>query len=330
MRGEAVLEKLLRKPNKVKLSILLLFGFVAVLFAWFLQQFLSGADKTFSSGADFLVWSSSDCNGVKTIQGIHSNIAWTIQRVHPVESLIIEGCDGLRYPLQSGPMVYYSTRNRASQESSIISRSRENPNESHSIENVRWDIIFSKSGDITYKRIVDDDLYYMLRENYAGRNKTGEIWRYNLTDKSDILLVENTNHKASFDVDENGRILYVNDSGEIILRDFDGNQTSFGQGTTACFFDNSQIIAVTSSKIKIISLSDKKEKSLSKLTGHEIVISPNGLYAAVREIRDHPKFGLTIDYLHVVNLSTGNVNTINVVPDVMYGIEWFVEYHIIS
>ena len=316
-------------PKKTAILILLICIIIALMSKPVYQKLNVSEEDNRST----LCWSISDCNGIKTIQGIQSFYAtgkYSTQSILSGDSLNNSDHFGLSYPFIKDNITYYTTTNRKTAEEGIVAKV-ENDYErfvsndpqtdieyQYNIKNNQWNILLSKYGYITYKNIVDDNIYYMI--NYGKSANYSEIWCYNMEQKTDKLVIPKAAVGRSFDVDEAGNILYINIDSMITLRDSNGNEKALEKGMTACFYDDSNIIKVTMSEVSIFDLTNQKERKLCSATGYAIVLSPSKNYIALCG-NDYYKNSL-YDCLTVIDLATGRINEIEQIPNNIYGISW--------
>lgn len=318
----------MKKSFSLKIAAAIVFVLsilVVLLFCWRHCWF----QKSHEGNSTFLVLSTGDCNGVDSIIGIRTAQAIGMdsnQIVYPIESMDNGEYFNLKYPFQSENRVYYTTTDIATGEECIISKSNTAPewnvDSTYYRKQTEWEIIQKKTGKITYKKVIDNLIYYLLAAD------TPEIRCYDMTAQTDQLLISDVHPAASFDVREDGAVLYVNETSSIIFRDMDGTEQEMGQGTTACFWEDSKILLVDSSGVSVLSLTDGKSKKVCSVTGTAIVLSPSKTYFALYDETDYKN--LKYAYINIVDIATGRINTITSIPDCIYGMAWFNDYYPIN
>lgn len=321
-----------KKFSYLKVAIIIAFS-LAFIISLTLCWIHHSLKKSSENNSSFLVVSTGDCNGIESILGIRTNQVidkYSEQIIYPIENLDNGEYFNLKYPFQSANTVYYTTTNYLTGEECIISKINTtlewNDNSLLTSKgykkNNNWEVILQKTGKIKHKKIVNNFIYYLLESD------TSEIWRFDIIENKDELLVSNVNSDASFDVREDGAILYVNDSSFIIFRDINDSENQLCQGTTACFWKNSKILLVNSSGVSIFSLTTGKRNKLCSVTGNTIVLSPSKTYFALYEESVYKN--LEYGNIRIVDIATGRINEITNLPNVIYGVAWFNGYYPIS
>lgn len=321
-----------KKLYYLKITIIIVFSLVLIislLLCWLHHSF----QKSSENNSSFLVLSTGDCNGVKSILGIRTNQVidkYSEKTIYPIENLDNGEYFNLKYPFQSANKVYYTTTNYRTGEECIVSKINTKPEwNDNSLSNSRyyrkqtnWEVIQKKTGKIKYKKVVGNSIYYLLESDIA------EIWRFDMIENKDELLISNVHSDASFDIREDGAILYVNNSSFIIFRDIDGSERQLCQGTTACFWENSKVLLVNSSEVSIFSLTTGKTNKLCSATGNAIILSPSKTYFALYEESFYKN--LEYDSIKIVDIATRRINEITNLPNSIYGVAWFDDYYPIS
>lgn len=319
--------------NKKQLSKIIIIAFSLVLIISLLCRIHHNFKKSPENNNSFLVVSTGDCNGVRSILGIRTNqvIDKSSERiVYSIESLDNGEYFNLKYPFQSENAVYYTTTDYRTGEECIISKNNTalewNDNSLSNSEFYRkqidWKVILKKNGKIKYKKVVGNFIYYLLNSD------TSEIRRFDMIENKDELLISNVQSDAGFDIREDGAVLYIDDSSLIIFRDIDGSERQLCQGTTACFWENSKILLVTSSGVNVFSLTTGKTNKLCSSTGKDIILSPSKTYFALCEESIYKN--LEYDSIKIVDIATGRINEITNLPNSIYGMAWFEGYYPIS
>lgn len=329
--------KLHRKIKIMLIGIIVIFVIIGLL--------INSSKIRFSNeSSTFFVWSTGDCNGVYTISGMHTADAiglYIKNKVYPVDSLDNNNFFGLTYPFQVNNTVYYTTTNTQTGESCIITKTNSDP-EKMICTNLKEDIeltyyrknnifeyVISKNNNITYKRVKGNKLYYIIKYGALASNAMCEIWCFNLNDKTDELLISNVHHKASFDVDSNGNILYVNRNNEIILWSPDGSEKNLDIGMAACFGNNENILIATDSILYSFSLDDQKKRKICNATGYYMELSLSGTYLALQNsVSEKP--AVENDFIQIIDLDTRRLRKIKAAPDTLFGMAWFQEYNPIN
>ena len=312
----------------MKTHTLLIIALCFIVIFCFVFAFYQNQEKS-SENCDFFVVSTGDSNGVDTIIGIRTSQAIgedADQVVYPIESLDNGDYFNLRYPFQSENRIYYTTTDAVTGEECIVSKSNTAPewndDSTYYRKQTDWKIILKKPGRITYKKVFDNLIYYLLVTD------TAEIRCYDMSSKTDELLISNISPTASFDVHEDGTILYVNEGNSIVLHDVDGTERELGKGTTACFWVNAEIFLVNSSGASILSLTDGKSKKICSVTGTAIMVSPSKTYIALYDESDYKN--LEYGYINIIDIATGRICEIKSIPNCIYGMAWFDDYYPIS
>ena len=327
------------KQLSIKLKVIILCVMVAI--SYFVA-FSSKNNTSEENKSTFFVWSASDCNGVCTLLGMRTSDAIyksSDQRVFPIESLENSNYFGLTYPVQSENYVYYTTTDTKTAKSCIVRKTNSEPDwtivtdeqtgtkNKYYKRNNNWDVLISENGDITYKCVVNDMVYYSVRQDTLLGEKHCEIHAFHLNDKKEEVIITDVCSKSSFDVSSDGKILYVNTDHQIILQDSQGHEENLGTGTTGCFKNDETILLVTDSGLYINSLKENKKNKLCEASGYDIKLSPSSTYAALQYSYEN-LFGSGIEYdsICIIDLSTGRFQEITVMPSLIYGFAWFNEY----
>ena len=321
------------------ISGIIILGFI-IIFTMFKLSDEQISDENKSS---FFVWSTGDCNGVYNVIGLHtiSVIGQTSnQSIYPVDLLDNDEFFSLTYPVQINNIVYYTTINSKTGENCIIMKNNYDPqniiyNNSESGKKKQyykrindWKVILSCDDEITYKCVVEKNIYYAVKRYTSLKESECEIRCYDMENKSDKLLISHVHDRASFDVSMDGSILYVNENNNIILYRTEGIEQNLGIGTAACFSKDNCIIKIADSEVKIVSLITQREQKLCDSSGYDIKISPSGTYVAIQYSYEN-KYGsgLENDAINVLDLSTGRIKEIDMVSSKISGFAWFDDYY---
>lgn len=302
------------------------------------DEYISDEDKS-----SFFVWSTGDCNGVYNVIGLHTISAigrTSNQSIYPVDSMDNDKYFNLTYPVQVKNIVYYTTINSNTGENCIIMKNNNEPknviyknyksgkNKQYYKRINDWKVILSCDDEITYKCIVEKNIYYAVKRYTSLKKSECEIRCYDMENKSDKLLISHVHDRASFDVSMDGSILYVNENNNIILYSAEGIEQNLGIGTAACFSKDNCIIKVADSEVKIVSLMTQTEQKLCDSSGYDIKLSPSGTYVAMQYSYEN-KYGsgLENDAINVIDLSTGRIKEIEMVSSKISGFAWFDDYY---
>lgn len=262
--------------------------------------------------SDFLVWSTGDCNGAYAVLGMRTDNVTGIyngDQVYPIDSLNNGKFVGLKYPLQVNDIIYYTTTNVETMEDCIISK---NGN----------DIEYIISNNIiTHKRVVEDNLYYIVKHDASTSYDMCEIHCFNLKYKTNKMLIDNINANANFDVDDKGNILYINSNNEVVLWGGIENKKTLGTGRTACFWKDDYILIVKDTGLYSFSINNNSSKKLCNATGYHLELSSSNTYVALQDSVSS-KSAIKNDYIQVVDLEYGRIEKIKTTPNVVLGFSW--------
>lgn len=295
-------------------------------FLWYLHNDRNRSDENIAS---FFVWSTGDCNGVYTISGMHTGNAigaYDENTVYPVDALDNSDYFGLTYPFQIADTVYYTTTNAQTGENCIVAKIESESETTVGKRKHNWEYILSQSDNITDKRLVENRLYYIVKHGALDSNAVCEIRCFHMENKTDVQLISNVHPKASFDVDAEGNILYVNTENEVLLWNPNGTQENFETGTSACFWNNTHILKASDAGLYAISLDNHNKQKICRATGYQMELSPSSTYVALQDSTSS-KPTIENDFIQIVDLHTGRIEKIEPAPKELFGIAWFQDYY---
>ncbi len=301
-----------RKNSSKQIIILFLIILFIVIFLFSKQE------KYIETNSNYFVWSA--CNADDTTSVLCTNTIYFHRnsdfKIEPYANCQKPSYDNLQYPYQYGNTFYYTTTNLKTGEDCILAIPDDKPQDNSTDTG---EILLSQHGTISYKRATKNTIYYLLHL----QNGTAQIHAFHKSTKQDTQVVKAVNPDSSFDVREDGAILFVNVDSEIILIQ-NGIEQNFGTGTTACFWNEDQIITVTEDGVFTITLSNQKKQKISKKTGYEIVLDPYGDNIALCAKLEYP-FGPGFYYTAIYVMDLKNKYTLEIpcVPETCYGIAWF-------
>ncbi len=233
----------MKNVSKKYIVILLLIAIIA--FKIFIDNY-NPYEKLFAEMefANVLSWSSYDIVGNKSICGFRPyDLRWGEFKPVILDYLDNDEYVGLSYPYQFQDIVYYTSKIKETEEACIVSRYGGNT-----------ELILKKHGNITYKKISENNLYYL----YANA-----LWKYNLTEKIDELIIGEVDEFYGFDIDEKGRLLYTSKDGNIQVYDT-GESKIITEGRVAKFIDSNNIVFANEDKILTKNLTAGDEKVIKK------------------------------------------------------------------
>ena len=287
--------------------------------------------------SSFFSWSTGDCNGVYTISGMRTKCAidtLTKAKVYPIDSLDNNEYFGLKYPAQSENIVYYTTTSVKTGKDCIIAKINQEPDwtvftdektgaeNKYYRKNNNWNFVLSQDGEITYKCIAGNKLYYVLKYNSSN-----DIHCFDLQNKTDEIIITNIHEKASFDVNTDGSILYVTENNQITLHNTENQENYFGIGKTACFWNHENILLVNDSGVYTSSFTGENKHKLCNASGYDVKLSASGTYIALQDSYENTfGSGMEQDKICIIDISTGRTQELTAIPNVICGFAWLCNY----
>ena len=256
-----------------------------------------------------IVWSAYDYTLTKSISGILTSRHGIFEIFDYLNS---EEYNGLSYPYQHEDIIYYTTQNLIAGKDSIISRTAE---ETH--------FILSHQGDITYKKIYDSQLYYIINK---------QIRKFDMHTEHDMEVINDVNPDFGFDINSAGEILYTSALSEelMLLRPTDSQASRICDGRAAKFIDDDNIVFAFSDKIYRFNLIDQNRKVVkNRVNCTYILLNPlktHIIFTHMRPTVDAPDM-YAFEELYIMSVNGRNCRQINgfrshIPNTATYGIEW--------
>jgi len=297
--------------NKKKILLILIFVILIlpyINYFWTKYQY-NKLNSGFDEGA--IIWSMFDYNGNESI--VFFRLEDLMRNRYPITYVYdyLDNMDfvGLTYPYQNGERIYYTTHNKKSKYDSIICRFED-----------KIELILSKNGYISHKKIFNNQLYYIMND---------ELWRSNLSNKSDELVISDLNFMNGFDINENGEILYTSNMADrVMLLKQNGNKCFIAEGKAAKFIDNDNIIFVNEESIISLNLKNNFKKIIKKdVNCTYILLNPKKTHVFYIHLTEKYNLLGPLEILNYMKID-GNFDAritrfpSNAYPDHNLGIEW--------
>jgi hypothetical protein len=248
-----------------------------------------------------IAWSTNDYKSVKSISGIKTLYKGYFYSFDYLDS---EKYIGLSFPYQHGDIMYYTSQEKDTGEECIIARAKE-----------EISFLLSKKGKITYKKIYDNQLYYIL---------DNDIRRFDLNTGKDIEIISNVQTTYGFDINSRGEILYT--VGYVMLLNSDYTTAiKICDGKAAKFIDDDNIIYTNTDRICCMNLGSQNITVIrEKVNCIYILLTPTRTHAFYINMTPAKDAGdmFTYETLYVMLLNGKNHNVIHGYPHDTYGIEW--------
>ena len=255
-----------------------------------------------------VTWSTYDFNLTQSIVG--KETGRISSRMYIFDYLLNEEFEGLSYPYQySSGSVYYTTYSKFLDSNCIIEKKQDG-------EIVP---ILYKDGYITYKKIYENNLFYICND---------ELRRINLVTKEDVILFEGVDFKAGFDINDVGELLFTcnnNGAKEIYLMGMDLNPRFISEGSSGRFLDEKNIVLISSNNISKINVDTMEEEVLKKdIRCKYVLLNPSKthiFYIEMMGSKDN-SYMFEFETLWLMNLTSKRSVEITEFPRYSYGIEW--------
>ena len=263
------------------------------------QTFPPAAFRSIEHG--LVVWSADDFSSTKSVSGIKTS-RYPVFYVY--DYMNSDDYIGLSFPYQHYETTYYTTQKKDTGEECIIVRTAD-----------KVGLILSKDGTIMYKKIYNNQLYYIF-------NNT--IRRFDLKTGSDEEVINGIAPAYGFDINSVGDVLYTANF-VMLLRLDDMTESAICLGKAAKFIDDSNIVYSYLDRICRMNIVTKDYSIIkSKVNCRYILLNPSRTHIIYINMTSSKDGGDMFMYegLYIMLLNGKNHNAISGYPSFSYGLEW--------